>query len=537
MTIALVGSPGAVATVASGNTITPTFGQATTAGNMLIARLAAPTIISISWTPPAGWTIAAQSNGAIAYKANCAAGESAPTFTCSNTLTLYADVTEWSGVGLLDKVNAGGHTNAGGDTNTSDLAIYVAAWSLSKSATTTFTDAWTPSGGTVAAAQGTGATKAATVFWASAYLLNGNGSSSFADQDIATVTPSTGTATLQAESICSFKPAVPTAPAAPTGVAVAGTGSADLAITWTDETTGFPQSTYSVIRGTDNITFATTVASGIAQGTQTATDTTTTPGTQYYYKVTATNSSGSATSATSASGEVITASSTGTAADSASVAVTVTASDTATSTNTASTLTATGTASDARTGTDSASLAVTLTASDSGALAEAPNVAQNVPASDSGTATEGSYTVALSAADARTGAETATPAPSVTTTDAGTESEALALNATLTDADSGAASDATTLGLTRSDSAAGTDSGVVYSVNPMPPDAVLAAANIDNTLATIQDDPDAPDGVFDQAVIITVADDMRVSFGSTGGSLKTGGPYQEFRTYLRPSGG
>lgn len=83
MAIALVGSLGAVTTVTSNPT--PAFGQATTAGNLLIAWVNPASGISPSFSG-SGWTRAATGGGAtdlaqIWYKANCGAGETAPTIS------------------------------------------------------------------------------------------------------------------------------------------------------------------------------------------------------------------------------------------------------------------------------------------------------------------------------------------------------------------------------------------------------------------------------------------------------------------------
>lgn len=95
MTIALVGSVG---TVATGTTsCVPAFAQTTTAGNFLAAWVASDQ--TGTQTPPTGWSIVTlyQAAAAIMYKANCATGETAPTFT-TNGSTIAAAMAEFSGV-------------------------------------------------------------------------------------------------------------------------------------------------------------------------------------------------------------------------------------------------------------------------------------------------------------------------------------------------------------------------------------------------------------------------------------------------------
>jgi hypothetical protein len=113
MAIVRVGNLGALATAAAATaTVSPAFGQATTAGNLLIAWVARRG--ATGWTVGAatGWTQAVMGGGtgdnAIFYKANCGANETAPTFTSTGTSgTLWAMLAEFSGaatVSVLDQI-------------------------------------------------------------------------------------------------------------------------------------------------------------------------------------------------------------------------------------------------------------------------------------------------------------------------------------------------------------------------------------------------------------------------------------------------
>lgn len=98
MAIALVGTMG---TVVTGTTsASPAFGQATTAGNFLVAWGA--TDISIP-SLPSGWT--GSTTGAtggdrplIYWKENCSASETAPTFTAASSTFIAMRLAEFSGV-------------------------------------------------------------------------------------------------------------------------------------------------------------------------------------------------------------------------------------------------------------------------------------------------------------------------------------------------------------------------------------------------------------------------------------------------------
>ena len=110
MAYALVGSAG---TVASGtSSVAPSFGQATSAGNLLICWVGglggAPT------TTASGWNQAVVNGAEIAiwYKANSAASETAPTFTGS-TSAMNAMLAEFSGGATSSPLDQTGGTLGG----------------------------------------------------------------------------------------------------------------------------------------------------------------------------------------------------------------------------------------------------------------------------------------------------------------------------------------------------------------------------------------------------------------------------------------
>lgn len=224
MAIALVKA----GTVATGTTsLTPAFGQSTTAGNLLICRAAgygstsneAITISGTGWTlATSGWGTGSDMSSVIFYRANCGTGETAPTLSLSSGAFLAADLTEWSGAATtnpLDQTSAGNLSNgldiynSAADTNASDLCIYAVGGYASTANTITVTDSWKPTGGTKVAYQGYVSTSSQYHAWFSAYLLNGNGGS-VADENAAT---KTGTITVYSRYGCtaSFLPATSSA--------------------------------------------------------------------------------------------------------------------------------------------------------------------------------------------------------------------------------------------------------------------------------------------------------------------------------------
>ncbi len=102
MAIALVGSLGTYLAQTT-NSIQPSFGQSTTAGNLLIAWVTQrnDTVNQIT-TSASGWSQAVQKQGsqsaaAIFYKANCASGETSPVFGATNAVRMVAQLAEFSG--------------------------------------------------------------------------------------------------------------------------------------------------------------------------------------------------------------------------------------------------------------------------------------------------------------------------------------------------------------------------------------------------------------------------------------------------------
>lgn len=157
MAYALVGSLGSVAT---NGVNTPAFGQATTAGNLLIAWVAVNSVSAASLTGT-GWTQAVEvvsgssHLAAVWYRANCGASESAPTF--SNWT--FGMLGEFSGGATSSPVDQTG-SNSGAsspvvaacslaDTASGELFVSADWIGLSKSGTQTSSDTYnnaTPSG-------------------------------------------------------------------------------------------------------------------------------------------------------------------------------------------------------------------------------------------------------------------------------------------------------------------------------------------------------------------------------------------------------
>lgn len=241
MAIALVGSPGAISEVTAA-TVSPSFGQATTAGNMLVAVVGANVSADNITTTASGWS-RAEGFGTIApsvalwYKANCGAGETAPTFTSSGATAMGAVLAEFSGVKTSSPVDQVGNAQgvaassiaasvscSGADTNTSDLAIAGYFMDGSKSQTIAESaQSWTPASGSSGTIGDDTGTKQTFHLRASYYLLNGHGGGANDDTENITFTSSTGTTTINAV-IASFLPAAPL-----TQVASALTPSATIA--------------------------------------------------------------------------------------------------------------------------------------------------------------------------------------------------------------------------------------------------------------------------------------------------------------------
>lgn len=161
--IALVGSAGTYLRQTSGGSspISPAFGQATTAGNLLVAcisqRNGTPATVSgaTGWQkgPSMYYTITNQIEVTIWFKPNCAAGETAPTFNAPGGATYFsAQLIEFSGADLyapLDKSNAVVSTldtaltfgNLAPDAASGDVVI-TAVLHTGSSTTATFTDTY-----------------------------------------------------------------------------------------------------------------------------------------------------------------------------------------------------------------------------------------------------------------------------------------------------------------------------------------------------------------------------------------------------------
>jgi hypothetical protein len=148
-------SAGPVAAATFTPTLSPAFGQSTTAGDLLVAWLADNDSDASGpfTTSSPGWSIALQWGGAfqwgaIAYKPNCGAGETAPTFTSAGTPTfVFSQLREFSGGATsspVDKTGNGGTsggatqtaTNSAADGQAGDLIVSGTVWNGSTSSLT-----------------------------------------------------------------------------------------------------------------------------------------------------------------------------------------------------------------------------------------------------------------------------------------------------------------------------------------------------------------------------------------------------------------
>lgn len=188
-------------TVASSTTspVSPAFGQATAAGNFLVAWVggggaAAPSTGASGWLQNPNTASNAQST--VWYKPNCSANETAPSFTQSGTVSqMYALLGEFSGVALsspLDQNNVGLAASptvmVGADSVAGELLILADFLSGTKSATVTISDSF--NNGATAAGLNNGSTK--TTFHYD-FLWGVTTSNASADSWTFTHTPSTGT--------------------------------------------------------------------------------------------------------------------------------------------------------------------------------------------------------------------------------------------------------------------------------------------------------------------------------------------------------
>lgn len=156
MAIALVGSVGSLTTSGTGS-IQPPFGQATTAGNLLVAWCYNGTAATFP-TIDQSWSLAARKNGTndmvvIFYKANCGASETAPTMTQSGGGgTLVAALAEFSGAATASPLDKTGTSNgtvspitvsaSAADTNSGSLILTADSFVLSKAGTQTGADSY-----------------------------------------------------------------------------------------------------------------------------------------------------------------------------------------------------------------------------------------------------------------------------------------------------------------------------------------------------------------------------------------------------------
>lgn len=154
--IALVGSLGGFL-VGSATAVAPAFGQATSAGSLLVAWVtstnASPTTSAAGWvqavvipTPVSGLYVA------LWYKKNCGAAEAAPAFTAvGGAGNMQAQLAEFSGADTsapLDKTSSAQQpttptitvSNSSIDAGQGDLVLLGVSWSLFGLFTLTFTD-------------------------------------------------------------------------------------------------------------------------------------------------------------------------------------------------------------------------------------------------------------------------------------------------------------------------------------------------------------------------------------------------------------
>lgn len=188
MTAALV-KAGTIASVST-TSITPAFGQATTAGNFLFGICGSNGAGSLT-TSSSGWNILnplflSNSGTMFFYKMNCGASETAPTFTDTGATLMSACLAEFSGLATSSASDA--FTNfpqrqnvasIGPDTTsvhgtTGGLAVAGAFINGSKSQTITDTSSW-GSSGTNASLCTNASTKQATHLIASYQLTSSTG--------------------------------------------------------------------------------------------------------------------------------------------------------------------------------------------------------------------------------------------------------------------------------------------------------------------------------------------------------------------------
>jgi hypothetical protein len=160
--IARVGSVGPV-TVGTASSVSPTFGQATTSGHLLVCVVGSGSVAPT--TGQAGWSQVVVQTGtggfvAIWIKPNCGNGETAPTFTAvGGTAMMIAQLVEFSGVATASPtdqsaVSAGAGTsvtvtNPAVDVAYGDLVILGTRWALNTGSGATFSQVFNNGGSPV----------------------------------------------------------------------------------------------------------------------------------------------------------------------------------------------------------------------------------------------------------------------------------------------------------------------------------------------------------------------------------------------------
>lgn len=217
MAIARVGSLGTVATGTS--SCSPTFGQSTTAGNLLICWAVG---VGATVDTPAGWSkIALGSNpdAAILYKPNCGAGETAPTVT-GPTSFVAAMLGEFSGAATVSPLDVSGSvgtasttspstvTASGADAASGELACTASVYFYSMAATKTTTHSI--NNGTLTGGASNDGTSTVNHYRFGAYAITTANASADANTDTFTITA----ISFRSSIIASFKvaPAATTAP-------------------------------------------------------------------------------------------------------------------------------------------------------------------------------------------------------------------------------------------------------------------------------------------------------------------------------------
>lgn len=148
----------AIGAVAQGSntSVSPTFGQATAAGNLLIAWVtsssqeattaAAGWVKAVGFTPSSPWAD-------IWYKPNCGANEAPPVFTATpgGSTTMHALLGEFTGALTVNPLDQTGNgtggpatsltaIGAGLDAGFGDLVVLCSRWALTSAATATFAE-------------------------------------------------------------------------------------------------------------------------------------------------------------------------------------------------------------------------------------------------------------------------------------------------------------------------------------------------------------------------------------------------------------